>query len=76
MRHSEFWESMEQAFGPVYAKSLASDLVLSTLGSRSAVEALDAGLPPRQVWEALCDAMELPEALRWRHRDPKPRARH
>ena len=29
-----------------------------------AVEALDAGLPPRDVWLALCDAMDVPENRR------------
>ena len=27
-------------------------------------EALDAGLPPRDVWLALCDAQDVPEARR------------
>ena len=27
-------------------------------------EALDAGLPPRDVWFALCDAMDVPENRR------------
>ena len=59
---------MELAFGPVYAKSLASDLVLGALASQTAVQALQAGVPPRQVWEALCDAMELDEQTRWNYR--------
>jgi hypothetical protein len=71
MRHSEFWESMDHAFGPAYAKSLASDLVIGALGSRSAAEALDAGVDPRQVWDALCDAMEVDESVRWHYRAPR-----
>ncbi|MDR1187484.1 MAG: DUF3046 domain-containing protein [Bifidobacteriaceae bacterium] len=76
MRHSEFWESMDHAFGRAYAKSLAADLVMGALGSRTAVEALEAGVPPRQVWDAICDTMEVDDAARWHHRDaPKPKRR-
>jgi hypothetical protein len=60
---------MDHAFGPVYARSLASDLVIGALGSRTAAEALAAGTAPRRVWEALCDAMEVDDSLRWRHRE-------
>jgi hypothetical protein len=67
---------MEQAFGAGYAKSLAADLVVGALGSRTADEALAAGVSPRQVWDALCDAMEVDDAVRWRYRDaPKPKRR-
>jgi hypothetical protein len=50
-------------------KSLAADLVVGALGSRSAAEALDAGVLPRAVWDALCDAMEVSDAVRWHFRD-------
>jgi hypothetical protein len=60
---------MEQAFGSIYAKSLAADLVIGALGSRTAQQALDAGLAPREVWDAVCDAMEVPDDVRWRYRD-------
>jgi hypothetical protein len=60
---------MDQAFGAAYAKSLAADLVVGALGSRTAAEALAAGVAPRQVWDALCDAMEVDDAVRWRYRD-------
>ncbi|MDR0626077.1 MAG: DUF3046 domain-containing protein [Bifidobacteriaceae bacterium] len=35
---------------------------------------MEQGVQPRVVWEALCDAMEVPDAVRWRHMD-KPRRR-
>ncbi|MDR1393875.1 MAG: DUF3046 domain-containing protein [Bifidobacteriaceae bacterium] len=65
MRQSEFWESINRVFGRVYAKSLASDMVLGALGSRTAEQALEAGIEPGQVWEALCDMMEVEDAARW-----------
>jgi hypothetical protein len=40
------------------------DLVISALGDRTADEALTAGLAPREVWLALCAAMDVPRE-RW-----------
>ena len=73
MRHSRFWELMDEEFGPGYAPSLARSQVLSSLDGRSAVEALDAGLAPREVWLALCDAMDVPESRRHGRDRPSPR---
>jgi hypothetical protein len=67
---------MDHAFGAAYAKSLAADLVIGALGSRTAAEALDHGMAPREVWEAVCDAMDLDNAVRWHHREErKPKIR-
>jgi hypothetical protein len=51
---------MEDEFGATYAASLARDHSLSSLGSRTAVEAIEAGVPPREVWLALCADMDVP----------------
>jgi hypothetical protein len=66
---------MDLVFGTAYARSLAADLVIGALGGRTASEALDAGLPPREVWDALCDAMEVTDDQRWAYRTAKPRRR-
>lgn len=63
---------MEDEFGPTYAASLARDLALDALGGGTAQEALEAGIPPRQVWLALCDAQDVPEARR-RGKDKRSR---
>ncbi|PFG19352.1 DUF3046 domain-containing protein [Serinibacter salmoneus] len=74
MRHSEFWSVMDDVFGPVYARSLASDLVIGGLDGRTAQQALDGGEPPRAVWEAVCEATGQDEAVRYLHRqDPQGR---
>ena len=73
MRHSRFWALAEDEFGAAYAHSLAGSTHMSALGGRTAVEALDAGLPPRDVWLALCDAMDVPENRR-HGLDKPPRA--
>lgn len=46
------------------ASSLLQDLVLTPLGDRTAAEALEAGVPPREIWFALCDEMDVPESRR------------
>lgn len=63
---------MTDTFG-TYASSLAKDMVLGPLGGRTAQEALDAGETPRRVWAAICEVNDLPEQVRWHHRQPGPR---
>lgn len=52
--------AMGDEFGDAYGRVLAHDLVLSALGGRTADQALAAGVPPRQVWLALCDVQDVP----------------
>jgi hypothetical protein len=77
VRYSEFWSLVDDVFGDAYGRTLADVQVLTVLGSRTAVQALDDGVDPRAVWHALCDAMEVPEARRWGsdRRRPAPPAR-
>ena len=63
MRYSEFWELVEEVFGPI-GRTLTTDQVLGVLGDRTSVQALEEGEDPRRVWRALCDAMEVPESER------------
>ena len=76
MRLSQFWSLMNDEFGVAYAASLARDHALSSLGSRTTTEALEAGMSPREVWAALCDDMDVP--VERRHgktlREPRKRA--
>lgn len=59
MRLSEFREACADAFGESYAPSLCKQLALTRLDSLTANEALERGIPPRDVWHALCDQMEV-----------------
>lgn len=61
---SQFWALMEGEFGAGYAHTLARSHVLGSLSDRTAEQALDAGMPPRDVWHALCDAMDVPPERR------------
>jgi Protein of unknown function (DUF3046) len=55
---------MEDALGPSYARSWADLFVIGELGSRTASEALAAGVPPKEVWEAVWRVLELPPSKR------------
>jgi hypothetical protein len=51
---------MEAALGPSVARFWAEHQVLTALGGRTAVEALKAGTPPKEVWAAVWRVLELP----------------
>ncbi|WP_270254310.1 DUF3046 domain-containing protein [Kocuria marina] len=72
MRVSAFWDLMSHEFGAAYSRVLARDLVLTELGERTAVEALEFGTDPKTVWFAVCRAQEIPES-RWWGPDQPPR---
>ncbi len=65
MRNREFWQLVDEVFGPRYGRTLAADQVIGDLGDRTAAEAIEAGVEPRTVWHALCDAMDVPDEQRW-----------
>lgn len=60
MRHTEFWERMEHALGPAYARSWADMYVIGELGGRTAAQALAAGESPKTVWLAVWRVLGLP----------------
>lgn len=64
MRRSEFDRAVSDEFG-TRGSYLVTDLVLSAVGGRTAVDALDAGVPPRDVWLALCEETDVPPSRRY-----------
>jgi Protein of unknown function (DUF3046) len=64
MRRSEFDRAVADEFGAGGA-SLIADLVLSAAGGMTASEALEKGVPARQVWLALCAETDVPESRRY-----------
>lgn len=60
MRLTEFHELVEARFGPVRGSSLLVDHVLTRLGGRTAAQAIEAGVEPRDVWRALCADFDVP----------------
>jgi len=62
VRHTEFWSRLDQVLGPAYSRSWAELTVLRDLEGRTTLEALDAGMAPKQVWAAVWRQLELPDS--------------
>ena len=63
MRLTEFHELVYTQFGRVRGASMLVDHVLSSLGGRTAAQAVEAGVAPRDIWRALCADFEVPKQL-------------
>ena len=53
MRLTDFWARLEQAFGPAYARSLATDHAFTELGGRTIDEAIAQGVETVTIWRAV-----------------------
>jgi Protein of unknown function (DUF3046) len=64
MRHTEFWARMNQQFGATYADSFARDFVVAELGGRTVYQAIADGEDVKEIWRAVCNALNLPPSVR------------
>lgn len=64
VRHTEFWARMNQHLGESYAPAWADQMVIGALEHRTVREALDAGVPPKEVWRAVWEILGLPASER------------
>ncbi|SDH10588.1 DUF3046 domain-containing protein [Klenkia brasiliensis] len=64
MRLQEFWARVRGEFGDVRGEAIARDHVFSAFEGRTAVGALDAGVPVRTVWLAICEEFDVPAQVR------------
>jgi len=64
VRLTVFWDRMTAQFGEAYARSVAKDYVLASLGGRTVERALAEGEDAKVVWRAVCDTFDVPENLR------------
>ena len=60
MRLTEFNERVVLRFGSVYGASVLVDHVLTGFDGRTAAQAIDDGVEPRDVWRALCADFDVP----------------
>ena len=73
MKLSEFQRAVVDEFGSGYGQALLTDLVLAELGSRTAQEAIAAGIAPREVWIALCRETGVPQSHWYGAGKPAPK---
>ncbi|MBS9531981.1 DUF3046 domain-containing protein [Mycobacterium sp. M1] len=60
MRLTEFHERVAGRFGAAYGGSVLADHVLAAVGGRTAAQAIEDGVEPRDVWWALCADFDVP----------------
>ena len=60
VRLTEFQELVEGQFGQVRGASMLLDHVLAEFGGRTAAQAIEDGIDPRNVWRALCADFDVP----------------
>lgn len=64
VRLTEFHERVALHFGAAYGSSVLLDHVLTGFDGRSAAQAIEDGVEPRDVWRALCADFDVPHD-RW-----------
>jgi hypothetical protein len=64
VRRSEFERAVSDEFG-ARASSLIADLSLGALAGRTAGEAMREGIPPKEIWLALCAETDVPPERRY-----------
>jgi hypothetical protein len=60
VRLTEFHERVVLRFGTTYGSSVLVDHVLTGFDGRTAAQAIEAGIEPRDVWRALCVDFDVP----------------
>jgi len=60
VRLTEFHDLVEERFGRVRSTSMLVDHVLTGLDGRTATQAIEDGVDPRDVWRALCGDFDVP----------------
>ncbi len=60
VRQTEFWARMDDALGPLYARTWAREHHMAELGDRTVAQALAEGEDAKTVWRAVWKTLELP----------------
>jgi len=60
VRLTEFNERVVLQFGTTYGASVLVDHVLTGFDGRTAAQAIEDGVEPRDVWRALCVDFDVP----------------
>jgi hypothetical protein len=60
VRLTEFHERIVLRFGTAYGSSVLVDHVLTGFNGRTAAQAIEDGVEPRDIWRALCADFDVP----------------
>ncbi|MET0736060.1 MAG: DUF3046 domain-containing protein [Microbacterium sp.] len=74
MRRSEFERAVSDEFGAL-GDALIADLTLTALDGLTAAQAMSAGVPPKEIWLALCAETDVPPERRYGAGRPEPKRR-
>jgi len=64
MRITAFRKMLAEEFGEIRADMMARDHVFSALDNRTVDQALEAGVPTKEIWRAVCESFEVPPERR------------
>ncbi len=60
MKETELWRRLEHHLGAGYYRVWAHEFSLAELRQRTVTEALADGVPSKEVWRAVWEALQLP----------------
>ena len=64
MRITVFRRMMNDEFGEMRAATISADHVFAALGGVTVDGAIDRGIEPTVVWQAVCEEFDVPDARR------------
>ena len=64
MRITVFRKMMDEEFGEMRAATISADHVFTSLGGLTVNGAIDQGIDPRVVWQAVCEEFDVPDSRR------------
>ncbi len=64
MREAELWTRLGALLGDDYSKAWAEMTAITGLESKTVLEALREGIPPKKIWRHVCDFLEVNENQR------------
>jgi hypothetical protein len=64
MRITDFQRMMAGEFGSTRASTLARDHVFSGLDGRTVEQAIEVGIPVKEIWQVVCAAFDVPPERR------------
>jgi hypothetical protein len=60
VKETELWQRLESVLGAGYFRVWAMEFSLADLGNRTVAQAVDDGVPSKEIWRAVWAALELP----------------